>query len=346
METKIRGRLKIKMFQLSNHFAGKCGDMGVHITATGMAVPPRVQHARELAPLINRTEQWIIERSGVVERRCIDPPCDPAVLAGEAAQVVLDKSGRPDCIIYCGTSVRQLIPDTSVFLQRELGLEGIPCFSVNAACLSFLASLNVAQCLIESGQYNKVLIAVAELGAVGRDFDEPESAALLGDGAAAVMLERSESDSGIKHFESKTWPNDAELAEVRGGGILRSSALGDQKEYDKFFHMQGDKLYRATLPRLYRFTNEFFSKIDLQKGDIDLVVPHQPSGPSMRVLEKLGFSPDRIVNILSCYGNCVSASMPMALAVADSEQRIKPGDHLLFLGTASGISIGAAVFKW
>ncbi len=323
--------------------------MSIRITATAWAVPPQIQTAEELAPLIGRSPEWILSRTGVCRRHVSGDLKDPAVLAAAAARSILQEHGPPDLILYAGAVPRQAIPDLSVFVHRELGLTGIPAFSVNSACLSFLTALKTAEGLIAGGTFSRVLICVAELGSRGRNFHEPESAALLGDGAAAVLVERAESlplTSGFEAFRMQTWSEGADLTGVRGGGLM--SPLGDDGDSpeDQLFHMDGVALLKLTVPRLRRFLTNFLRDSGVTTDDIDLVVPHQPSGPGLRLLTRWGFCESRVVNIIANYGNCVAASMPMALAMAHQAGRLSPGSRILFLGTSAGVSIGAALFRW
>lgn len=325
---------------------GILANMGTRIIATSMAVPPEVQTSEQLAPLIGRDSEWIIRRTGVLQRHVAGNLKDPAVLAAEASRPLLDRYGSPDCVIYAGAIPRQMLPDLSVFVHRELGLTGVPGFSVNAACLSFLSALTVADALIERGQYRKILICVAELASRGRNFSEPESAALLGDGAAAVLMEQTPGTSCIAGYQMQTWSDGADLAGLRGGGTLFPPEHPDTTLADHRFHMQGEQLLRATVPRLRQFLDKFFSEHGISQADIQLVIPHQPSGPALSLLKRWGFTEERVVNIIADYGNCVAASMPMALALAEREGQIQRGDLLLLLGTAAGISIGASLLRW
>lgn len=320
--------------------------MGTRIVATNFCVPPDIETSQHLAQKTGRSADWIVGFTGVQFRHV--SPClkDPAVLAAQAARPVVDEYGAPDCIIYCGAIPRQMLPDLSVFVHRELGLEGVAAMSVNTACLSFLSALVTADALIERGVYRRILLSVAELASRGRNFDEPESAALLGDGAAAVLIERTDGDSCILHSRLETWSEGAELAGLRGGGTLRTPDDPNVTIADHRFFMQGDQLLRATIPRLRKFLDRFFADSGCTADDVQLVVPHQPSGPALQLLTRWGFEESRIVNIISQYGNCVAASMPMALSVAVNDDRLKRGDQFLLLGTAAGISLGAALVTW
>lgn len=322
--------------------------MAIRITATNFAVSGHTQTSAELAALTGRSEDWIIERTGVLNRHVAGTNKDPAVLAAQAARSVIEQCGGPDLVLYAGALPRQAVPDTSVFVHRELGLNGTPCFSVNAACLSFLAALKTAEAFIVSNSYKRILVCCAELPSLGRNFNEPESAALMGDGAAAVMVEPAAKDgsSGLQHYRMQTWSDGADLAGVRGGGMLLHPSDPESVAADQLFQMQGDALLRKTIPHLRRFLDAFLEEANITIDDIDLVIPHQTSGPGLQLLTRWGFAEDRVVNIIANFGNCVAASMPMALAIAEKERRLQPGHRVLFLGTAAGISIGAGLFRW
>ena len=318
----------------------------MRIAAITMAVPPRVQTAQELAPLIGRTAEWIEQHTGVLRRRIADDGVSPAELAAVAAKQAIEIAGPPDLILYAGALTQQLVPDTSAFVQRELNLDGVPCFTINQTCLSFIAALQVANGLLKSGSYRRILICCGELGTRGRSFEEAESAALLGDGAAAAIVEmRDDSESDLLHCSLQTWSSGIDLCSVRAGN--HPPPRPDMSHDALFcFHMQGPQLYRFVRPRLKLFLNDFLQRSGCDASQVQLVVPHQASGPGLRLLEQVGFPTDRVVNIIADYGNCVAASIPMALAIADREGRIARGDHVLLLGTAAGVSIGAALLRW
>ncbi|QEG22950.1 3-oxoacyl-ACP synthase III family protein [Mariniblastus fucicola] len=325
------------MSKLTHHF---------QISAAHFAVPPDFQTAEELAKDLDCEASWIHENVGVSNRHVCQPGDDPAKLAATAARPAIENLGTPDLLIYSSATVRQCIPDTSVFVARELGISGVPTYSVNATCLSFLVALRHAAAMISDKSYSKILIVTAELPTLSRNFSDPKSAALLGDGAAAVMVESTTRDAGAFCFRQKTWPEFAELTQIRGGGLLNHPMLSSTKDTDYLFEMSGEVLLRAAIPKLKRFLSTLLSDAELSVKDLDLIVPHQASAAGMRLLERLGLPKNRTVDILGDYGNCVSASMPMALAIAQRDGRIKPGDKILFLGTAAGLSIGATVLQW
>jgi len=316
----------------------------MRIVAVALAVPPRIQTAEELAPLVERSAAWIEKHTGVVRRHVAEDDMSPAQLAAIAAREALAEAGAPDLVLYAGALTQQLVPDTSAFVLRELGLERVPGFTVNQTCLSFIAALQVAQGLLNSGSYRRILICAAELATRGRCFGEAESAALLGDGAAAAVVERSD-DGELLHCELETWPAGLELCVVRAGNHPppRAEAVHSDLYH---FHMQGPQLYRLVRPLLRRFLVGFLERAGCSLDEIKLVVPHQASGRGLRYLEQLGFPRERVVNIIADYGNCVAASIPMALAVAARDGRLRRGDLVLLIGTAAGVSLGAALLRW
>ena len=318
----------------------------VKVASTGFYAPPRVETAADLAPRIGMREDWIIERTGVRERRISDEPVE--VMAARAARAALQSGGAPDLIINASVSPRQVLPDTSVYVQHELGLEGIPSFSIHASCLSFLVALQNAAALVAAGTFRRVLVVSAERGTFGRNLSDPESAALLGDGAAAAVLEptpRGEA-SEIAGFRMSTWPKGAALTELRGGGQAHSPDDPATRPEDNLFSMDGPGVFKMARRRVPALVRELLAEQGLGVDDIDWVVPHQASGPGLEMLPRMGFPAERTVNIVGQYGNCVAASIPMALAHLAASGRLRRGQRLLLLGTGAGFSVAGAVVRW
>jgi 3-oxoacyl-[acyl-carrier-protein] synthase-3 len=326
------------------YFTGaKVKPIGVEISSFGMALPDEIESAVQLSKKIGRSADWIKRRSGVLNRHISN--ISMPELAAKAARIALGDGPRPDLIINASGVAYQVLPDTSVFIQQELGFEGIPSFSIHATCLSFIVALQNAASLIETGVYERVLIVSADLGSRGRNFDEPESAALLGDGAAAVVLEASESAS-LLAYHFKTWPSGAKHTEVRGGGTRLHPQNPKTTHADNLFSMNGPAVFKMARKLGGPMIQELVDKAGLKKSDIDLVVPHQASGFGVRVYTRYGFDEDKIVNVVAEQGNCVAASIPMALVSALQSGRIKSGDNIMLIGTGAGLSIGGLILRW
>ena len=318
--------------------------MNIQITGTGYYIPPFIQTASDLAPKINKTEDWILSRTGVKERRISDIDVDK--MGAIAAQNALQNSSAPDLIINASGVPKQTIPDTSVFIQKELGYSGIPSFSIHSTCLSFLTAFHSASALIEANQYRKILIVSSDRGSIGRNFSEPESSSLLGDAAAAVILEPS-NNSKIISYKMETFPEGSSYTQVKGGGTYRHPDNPKTLDQDHYFTMQGPKVYKMARKSVYQMIQNILLENNLSTNDIDLVVPHQASGTAVKAYSKFGgFPDDRVMNIISKYGNCVSASIPLALSIAVEQKKIKRGNIVLLIGTGAGLSASASLIKF
>jgi 3-oxoacyl-[acyl-carrier-protein] synthase-3 len=322
--------------------------MRVKVVSTALEAPPRTQTAAELAPLIGRSEEWIRSRTGVLRRHVAEDDEDVACLGARAARKALGGGPPPDLILNASGVPRQILPDGSVFVQRALGLAGVPCWSVHATCLSFLVALHSAAVHVASGACRRVLIVSAELGTRGRNLAEPESAALLGDGAGAAVIEPTPEaeESALLAWRMATWSDGADLTEVRGGGTRCHPNGPATRPEDNLFHMAGPEVFRLALKHAPELLLGALQDAGLSPRDVDLVIPHQPSAPGVAILPKLGFPADRVVNIVAEYGNCVAASLPMALATAKADGRLRRGQRVLLCGSGAGLSVAAAVLRW
>ena len=315
------------------------------ITGYGSYLPPSIQTSKELSKLIKKSEEWIISRTGVLERRVSDIDVDK--MGALAAKEAIGNKDIPDLIINASGVPKQTLPDTSIFIQRELGFDSIPSFSVHSTCLSFITALNVASSLLQTDLYKNILIVSSDRGTRGRNFNEPESAALLGDAAAAIYIEKSDTEnSGMISYSMNTFPDGAELTQVRGGGTNLHPQDKGTKYSDNLFSMNGPRVYKMARQKVYDLIKQDLSSNNLELNDIDLVVPHQASGMAVKAYSKYGeFKEDRVVDIISKTGNCVAASIPLALNIAYKNNRFKDDNILYLIGTGAGLSIASCLIK-
>jgi len=322
--------------------------MNIKISGIGYYLPDTIETAAELSKKINKSEEWIISRTGVKERRVSSIDVDE-MGALAAKDSLKDVEGKPDLILNASGVGKQVIPDTSVFFQKELSYEGIPSFTVHATCLSFLVALNVAASFIQQNTYKRILIISADRGTRGRNYNEPESAALLGDAAAAIVLEKSEDadDSKLLDFSMNTWPSGSHLTEVRGGGTNLHPHDGRTTFDDNLFSMNGPMIYKMARKTVYDQIQKDLKKHNLTTVDIDLLIPHQASGLAVKAYSKFGgFDKSKVVNIINTTGNCVAASIPLALALAYEQKLFKRGDLLYFVGTGAGLSVASTLLRY
>ena len=320
--------------------------MHFQVASTGFYAPPTIQTAAELSPLIGRSPEWILSRTGVAERRIAHEPMN--VMAAHAVRDALGDGPQPDLLINASLTPIQLIPDSSVFIQKELGWSQTPSFSVHATCMSFLVAMHTAGALITSGAYKRIVVVSAEQGSRSRDMGHPESAALIGDGAGAAVLTATPKgeNSELLAFSQTTWPEGSDLAELRGCGTRKHPNDPDTSPEDNLFRMRGPRIYKMAVLKVAEQIKVLLADANLTPDDIDLVVPHQTSGPGMSAITRFGFPPEKVMNIIGEYGNCIAASIPMTLAQAERQGRLKRGSRILFLGTGAGLHVAGAVVRW
>jgi len=318
----------------------------IHVEAIDLQLPEQVQTAEDLAPLIGKSANWIRQRAGVQERRVAQ--VDMPTLAAQAASKVFSQSDPPDLILNASGVGYQVLPDSSIFIQKALGLSGIPCFSIHATCLSFLTALQTAAGLLATDSYHRILIVSADLGTRGRNPDQPESAALLGDGAAAalVTLPTKNQSSGILAHCMRSFPEGAEFTSVRGGGTRLHPQDPRTTPADNLFHMKGTAVFKMALRKAPEVINEVLTQAGLQKSDLKIVVPHQASGFGVEVYRRFGFTEKQVIDVVGQFGNCVAASIPMALAHAAKNEEITRGDLVMLVGTGAGLSIAATILRY
>ena len=319
----------------------------VKIVSTGYYLPPKVQTAAELAPLIGRSEKWILSRTGVAERRIAEEPMDE--MAAKAAKMALADGPPPDCIINASATPLQLIPDSAPFIQRALGLERIPAWSIHSTCLSFVVALNTAASQINAGFFKRILIVSSEAGTPFRDFDQPESASLFGDAAAAAIVEATPDGepSCYLGWEMNTWSDSAELTEFRGAGTRRPPNHPTKTTAkDNLFQMKGAKVYRAARQRIWENLNVLFARNNISQDDVDWLILHQASGRALEMTPQYGIPAEKTINIINKVGNTIAASVPLVLATANAEGKLKRGDLLLLGGTGAGLSVAFSLIRW
>ncbi len=330
-----------------------CAPLPVRISGIGSYLPARVVSSDELEVELGLAPGWILERTGVRERRrCVGE--SSAFMAAAAARDALATAGLQPAdltaIIGASSTPQQAIPCTAVFVQRELGApEGVAaCFDVNATCLSFLAAFDVAARLVAGGAHRHVLVFSSESAAHSLNPHEPESAVLFGDAAAAVVVSHAgESGAALHTTRLQTWNSGAELSQISGGGTLHHPNDPNTTTSHNLFAMRGPQLFRKAAPLLLPFMDELCGSAGWSRDEIAAVVPHQASRHGIELGWKLlGFREDQIVVNLATRGNCIAASIPLALAEAVASGRVSRGDRVLLFGLAAGLSLGGAAITF
>lgn len=328
-------------------------NLPLKIIGLGRYLPARVVPSSELERICNLPAGWVERHNGVRERRWVTDETS-SFMAAQAAREALDEAGlKPDqlsLIINASGTAEQAIPDTGALIQKQLGLgkSGIPAMTVHNTCLSFIAAMDVAANYLGSGRYKNILIASADVASCGINPKEPESASLVGDAAAAVVVTRSGAGdkSMIHNAHLKTYGDGAYLTAIMGGGSGRHPAKPNHNPEDDLFHMDGPAVLRMVRGIAAEYLDELNPGLSKSLVDIDVVVPHQASKVGLMMLSRFGWPQDRIMSTLEWLGNCVAASIPSTLYQSVRDGKIQRGHKVLMVGTGAGLSIGGLVLTY
>lgn len=321
----------------------------VRIAGTGAFVPPTTRSSAEIDEMAGRAMGTTEKRVGVQSRPVVTTETSSG-MAIEAARQAIEVSGvsldEIDLILSAAAVPEQPIPATAPLIQQGLGLgrARIPAFDINASCLSFVTAFDIAAQMIEAGRARNVLIASSEIPSRALPWKQsPDTAALFGDGAAAVVLSSNRGSSGgLAAFHMETWPQGFYDCELASGG----TRFDFHKDHDGFaenavFCMDGKAAYRLATKVIVPFFEALLIKAGWRWSDVDLVVPHQASRGSLdHLVEKLKIPRGKIVDIIEHHGNQIAASIPTALHHAIATGRARKGAKIVAVGTSAGFSVG------
>jgi 3-oxoacyl-[acyl-carrier-protein] synthase-3 len=326
----------------------------VRIAGLGWYLPERRVTNAEIAAQLGLPADWIERATGVRERRyAVDETSVSmgAAAARRALAAACIDVGELDAIVGASTGPQQAAPCTAALVQRELGAPdgASACFDLNATCLSFLFAVQTVAQLIAAGVYRNVLIYSSELASRSLNPHERESAVLFGDAAAAAVLTLSVADglSAIWHARFETYSSGAELTQIVGGGTLHHPNDAATTPEMNMFHMDGPAIFKHATRVVGPFLDRFFGSLGWDRGEVDVLVPHQASRHAiLQLSSRLGFRPDQVFLNLALRGNCVAASIPLALAEAVHGGCIQRGHRVLLVGTGAGLTLGAVALTY
>jgi 3-oxoacyl-[acyl-carrier-protein] synthase III len=325
--------------------------------STGFHVPERVVTNDELAESWNTSDEWIRERTGIEQRRWVRWGQEAGSdLALTATRTALERAGMEadelDCIVYATLSPDYFFPGSGVFLQRKLGVPGIPALDIRTQCSGFLYGLSVADAWIRSGQYRRVLLVGAEVHSTGMNMDrDPDPIQyLFGDGAGAVILGPTDDpDRGVLTLNLHADGTYAEKLWCESDASARFPRISHE-DLDAGRHyptMDGGVVFRHAVTQMPRSVLAALESQDLGTDDVDLLIAHQAN---LRINEavqrRLGLRDDQVYNNIQRYGNTTAATIPIAIDECVQAGRLKRGDLLVLTAFGSGFTWGSAAIRW
>jgi 3-oxoacyl-[acyl-carrier-protein] synthase-3 len=324
----------------------------IQIVGSGVALPGQVVESFDIDIRLGLPEGSTQRESGV-ERRYHAKSESATDLAVVAIDMALKNAAigfdEVDCLIAASGTMEQAIPYNAALIHARLApAVPIPAFDINMTCLSSLMALDMAATLIDSAQYQCILIVSSEITSVGIDWKDPETRGLFGDGAGAMILRSGAVEQqGILSSHFATYSEGVDYCQILGGGSANhpSKIKGSYEPYS-VFKMQGKQAFRLTSQVIDRFVDDLFAKSPLPLDQIDWVVPHQASRLALDHLRKrMGFSRQMVIDIFSHRGNQVAASLPSALHELRVSGNLRAGQRLLMIGTSAGLSLGGLVLQ-
>jgi 3-oxoacyl-[acyl-carrier-protein] synthase III len=328
------------------------------IVGLGHHVPDNVITNAYLSTVMDTNNEWIIERTGIRERRWIDPQKDTvANMAAKATRMALERARLTekdiDFIVFATITPDYFFPGSGVLLQRELGLDGkIAALDIRNACSGFIYALSVADQFIKSGMYKTILVIGAEIQSTALDITTRgrNTAVIFGDGAGAAILQ-SANKPGILSTHLHSDGNFAEELYVKDPGSSRPHA---ERQPEQILDtttfkvvMNGNQVFKHAVVRFMEVIQEALEANKLRKEDINLLVPHQANlRISQYIQEKLELSDAQVYNNIMRYGNTTAASIPIALSEAWAEGKIKENDLICLAAFGSGFTWASALIRW
>lgn len=326
--------------------------MRARITGTGNFLPEKILSNKDLESMADTTDEWIVQRTGIRERRVAEPGETTSDLAARALQVAMDNAGVAakdlDVVICCTITPDYLLPASACMVQAKLGADNAAAFDIGAACSGFMYGLGAGKSFIESGLFKTVGMVCAELVSNRLIYKNRDTGVLFGDGAGAIILQAEEGDSGVLSMYLGSDGSDEDVLIVPYGGAKQPATKENIEEFPPFtVNMKGKELFRRAVTVFPEAAQKALDATGLSVDDIKLFVPHQAN---IRIVEaaakRMGMPMERVYVNMDKVGNTIAASIPIALHEANAAGRIEEGDYVLFVSFGAGLTWGSSIVKW
>jgi 3-oxoacyl-[acyl-carrier-protein] synthase-3 len=316
-----------------------------------MAVPDRVLTNVELTTMVDTSEEWILQRTGIAERRIAGEGETTFSLSLQAARNALEVAdadpARLDLIVVATVTPDYVFPATACLLQDVLGAESAAAFDLSAGCSGFVYGMSLAADLIAAGKYRLALVIGAETLSRITDYTDRTTCILFGDGAGAVVLRASDVPGGVLSSRLGADGSGGELLMLPGGGSMHPATSETVTRRLHFIQMQGRQVFRFATRVMPEAAKQVLDQAALQVEDVSLFVPHQANDRILQAAARgLGIPEERMYSNLARYGNTSSASIPIALCEAVEQGRIKRDDLIVCVGFGAGLTWAAAAVRW
>ena len=322
------------------------------ISALGTYVPPRLLTNADLEKMVETSNDWIIERTGIRERHLVEKGVATSDLAAEAAKNALEARGIAptdvEAILVATVTPDMFFPSTACLVQHKLGAKGAWGFDLSAACSAFLYALQTGAQYISTGMHKKVLVIGSDVMSSIIDYTDRATCVIFGDGAGAVVLEPADEDSvGLIDYIHEVDGSGACALYMPGGGSLNPSTHQTIDEKMHYVHQDGQAVFKFAVRKQTELCEKLLERNGLKGTDIDAFIPHQSNRRIiMATADRLGLRPESVIVNIDRYGNTTAGTIPLAMDTARKEGKLKKGSLVLLASVGAGFTVGATLLRW
>jgi 3-oxoacyl-[acyl-carrier-protein] synthase-3 len=322
------------------------------ITALGTYVPPRLLTNDDLEKLVETSNDWIVERTGIRERHVVGQGVATSDLATEAARLALIERGLApsdlDALIVATVTPDMFFPSTACLVQHKLGAKGVWGFDLSAACSAFVYALQTGAQFIATGVHRKVMVIGADVMSSIIDYKDRATCVIFGDGAGAVLLEAAENDSeGLIDFIHEVDGAGGCSLYMPGGGSLHPATRETVDKRMHYVHQDGQAVFKFAVRKQAELCEKILSRNGLKGTDIDTFIPHQANRRIITATaDRLGLKPESVVINIDRFGNTTAGTIPLAMGTALQEGKLKKGNLVLLASVGAGFTVGATLLRW
>lgn len=326
------------------------------ITALGTYVPPRLLTNADLEKMVETSDQWILERTGIRQRHIVDKGTATSDLALEAARQALARRGIAatdlEAILVATVTPDMFFPATACLVQDKLGAVGAWGFDVSAACSGFLYALQTGVQFVQTGAHQKVLVIGADVMSSIIDYTDRATCVIFGDGAGAVLLEPAlekdgENDNGFLDFIHEVDGSGGCALYMPGGGSRNPSTHETVDKNMHVVHQDGAAVFKYAVRKMSEVCENLLKRNGFSGKDVNCFIPHQANGRIITATaDRVGLAPDTVIINIDEYGNTTAGTIPLAMQTAIDQGKLKKGDLVLLASVGAGFTTGATLLRW
>jgi 3-oxoacyl-[acyl-carrier-protein] synthase III len=323
----------------------------VKISSLGTYVPPRILSNSDLEKMVETSDKWIMERTGIRERHLVDKGVATSDLGAEAARQALRHRGLKatdiETLIVASVTPDMMFPATACLIQNKIGAPGIWGFDISAACSSFLYALQVGTQFVQTGAQKKVMVVGADVMSSIIDYTDRATCVIFGDGGGAVILEPADEGLGMIDYLHEIDGSGACSLYMPGGGSLNPPTHETVDKKMHYVHQDGQAVFKFAVRKMAEVCDTLLKRNGLTGKDVKAFIPHQANKRIiLNTAERLGLDLEKVIINIDRFGNTTSATIPLAMQTAIDEGKLKKGDLVLLSAVGAGFTVGASLLEW